>query len=90
MKPFDSNPKAIALKYDTDKDTAPKVIGKGKGIIAEEIITLAKQSNVPIQEDPTLISLLSQLEINETIPEELYEVVAEVFAFIYRVDKHMS
>ncbi|MFD1735800.1 FlhB-like flagellar biosynthesis protein [Bacillus salitolerans] len=79
---------AIALSYDNNKQSAPKVIAKGKGIIAENIIEKAIEHDVPIQEDPSLVEVLSQLQINETIPEELYQAVAEVFAFIYRVDKH--
>lgn len=80
---------AVALSYDMEQNTAPIVKAKGKGIVAEEIIQRAKEHNIPIQEDPTLVELLSQLEINEAIPEELYEVVAEVFAFIYRIDKNI-
>ena len=78
---------AIALRYQADKDHSPKVIGKGQGLRAEEIITLAKKHQIPIQEDPSLVGMLSQLEVNQTIPPELYEVVAEVFAFIYRIDQ---
>ncbi|GIN83717.1 hypothetical protein J6TS2_01030 [Heyndrickxia sporothermodurans] len=81
---------AVALKYQSDSQTAPKVIAKGKGITAENIIEVAKDKDIPIQEDRNLIELLSQLEINETIPEELYEVVAEVFAFIYRLDQNIG
>lgn len=91
MKQFEfKKPQALALKYDKNKDAAPRVIGKGQGFVAEEIIHLAKQHNIPIQEDPTLVHLLSQLEINEMIPEELYEVVAEIFAFIYQVDNNIK
>lgn len=79
---------AIALAYDPSIPTAaPKVVAKGKGITAENIIKKAKESEVPIQEDASLVELLTQLQINETIPEELYQAVAEVFAFVYRVDR---
>ncbi|KAA0547953.1 hypothetical protein FZW96_09430 [Bacillus sp. BGMRC 2118] len=79
---------AVALSYDPTLPTsAPKVIAKGNGIIANSIIEKAKESKVPIQEDASLVELLSQLQINETIPEELYQAVAEVFAFVYRVDR---
>ncbi|GAE33936.1 EscU/YscU/HrcU family type III secretion system export apparatus switch protein [Halalkalibacter akibai] len=79
---------AIALRYQVDKDAAPKVVGTGKGLLAEDIISLAKQHNIPIQEDPSLVAMLSQLQVNQSIPPELYEVVAEVFAFIYRIDQN--
>lgn len=81
---------AIALGYNENIDVAPKVLAKGKGIIAENIIEAARANDVPVQEDPSLVSLLSNLNINETIPEELYQVVAEVFAFIYKADRKMG
>jgi flagellar biosynthesis protein len=80
---------AIALGYKPETQDAPHVIAKGKGYIAESIIEKAKEKGIPIQEDPSLVTLLSQLEINETIPEELYKVVAEVFAYIYRADQQL-
>ncbi len=82
------NKRAIALHYhQSDPDAAPKVIGKGKGYVAEEIIKRANEHEIPIQEDPSLVALLSELELNQAIPQELYEVVAEVFSFIYEIDK---
>jgi flagellar biosynthesis protein len=79
--------KALALSYDSQNGSAPKVVAKGNGIVADNIIQKAKEHNVPIQEDSSLVQLLSQLQINESIPEELYQAVAEVFAFVYRVDQ---
>jgi flagellar biosynthesis protein len=74
---------AAALKYDTRKDAAPKVIAKGQGITAEKIIELAKKNNVPIKSDPGLVQILSKLDIDEQIPGELYKAVAEILAFVY-------
>jgi flagellar biosynthesis protein len=74
---------AAALKYDTRKDAAPKVIAKGQGIIADKIIELAKKNNVPIKSDPGLVQILSKLDIDEQIPAELYKAVAEILAFVY-------
>ncbi|WP_085992404.1 EscU/YscU/HrcU family type III secretion system export apparatus switch protein [Oceanobacillus senegalensis] len=79
--------KAAALKYDEQVADAPIVSAKGKGLIADEIIEQGTKNNVPIMEDSSLVELLSELNINETIPEELYEAVAEVFSFIYNADK---
>ncbi|RCW70732.1 EscU/YscU/HrcU family type III secretion system export apparatus switch protein [Saliterribacillus persicus] len=79
--------RAAALRYDQNKDHSPRVTAVGKGYVAEEIINRAKENNVPIQEDPSLVALLSTLNINETIPEELYQAVAEVFAYVYQIDK---
>lgn len=78
---------AAALSYDKFSSEPPKVTALGKGLVAENIIEKAKENAVPIVEDPTLIELLSQLNINETIPEELYQAVAEVFAFVYQLDR---
>lgn len=81
---------AIALKYNKEKDLAPKVVAKGKGIIAENILEKAKELNIPVQKDPSLAELLGKLDINQAIPDELYGVVAEVFAFIYQLDRNVN
>ncbi|GAE29228.1 EscU/YscU/HrcU family type III secretion system export apparatus switch protein [Halalkalibacter hemicellulosilyticus] len=81
---------AVALRYDPTREPAPKVMAKGKGYVAEEIIARAKEHAIPLQEDASLVELLSQLEIHQAIPNELYEVVAEVFSYIYQVDQHRS
>lgn len=78
---------ATAVTYNQELDYAPKISAQGKGHIAENIIHTAQEKGVPILEDPTLVELLSQLNINDTIPPELFEAVAEVFAFIYHVDQ---
>ncbi|NSL51199.1 FlhB-like flagellar biosynthesis protein [Calidifontibacillus erzurumensis] len=81
---------AVVLSYDQSKDVAPRVVAKGKGEIAHKILEKAEQHHIPIQEDPTLVELLGQLEIDEAIPEELYQVVAEIFAFLYKVDHSLK
>ncbi|MEI4768593.1 EscU/YscU/HrcU family type III secretion system export apparatus switch protein [Psychrobacillus sp. FJAT-51614] len=78
---------AVALGYKPGIIDAPTILAKGKGKIAENILMRAKEHNVPIQEDRSLVELLGQLDINQSIPEELYQAVAEVFAFIYRIDQ---
>lgn len=78
---------AIALSYNPSESAGPKVVAKGKGKIAENILQQATLHNVPIHEDPNLVQLLGQLDLNESIPEELYQAVAEVFAFIYHLDR---
>ncbi|GGA16259.1 EscU/YscU/HrcU family type III secretion system export apparatus switch protein [Psychrobacillus lasiicapitis] len=81
---------AIALNYKPSMVDAPTVVAKGKGKIAENILAKAKEHNVPIQQDASLVELLGQLDINQSIPEELYQAVAEVFAFIYKVDQEKA
>ena len=82
--------RAASLRYNQNSDFAPVISAAGKGIVAEEIIKIAKENNVPIVEDTSLAELLAELNINEYIPEELYQLVAEVFAFIYQVDKQST
>ena len=82
--------KAVALKYERGKDNAPRIIAKGKGYIGEKIIQIAKEHNIPIKEDPVLAEALSQIEINQEIPPELYKAVAEILAFIYRQTKKIE
>jgi len=83
---MDKSPKAVALKYDHQKNKAPKVIAKGRGDIAEKIIEVARAHNVPLYEDKNLIQILEALELETEIPPELYRAVAEVLAFIYRLN----
>ena len=87
MKKEDKIKKAVALKYDRGKDVAPKVTAKGRGAVADKILALARENRIPIEQDSTLMEALYRLDINEEIPEELYQVVAELLAFIYRMNK---
>ncbi|MGG3572078.1 EscU/YscU/HrcU family type III secretion system export apparatus switch protein [Bacillus gobiensis] len=82
--------RAVALKYNEQKDLAPKVTAKGEGLLAEEIIKLGEEAGVPIERNPALVQLMTNLTVDEQIPEALYEVVAEVFSFVYRLDKEAS
>ncbi|MCZ0703412.1 flagellar biosynthesis protein [Natronobacillus azotifigens] len=84
------NQKAVALQYDKGNESAPKVSATGKGYVAQQIIDRAAEANVPIQKDTTLVELLAELNINEKIPEDLYQAVAEVFAYIYQVDRQQK
>jgi flagellar biosynthesis protein len=78
--------KAVALKYDVQKASAPIVTAKGSRAVAEKIIALAKEHGIPVKDDPDLVEVLSRLDINEEIPADLYVVVAELLAFIYRLN----
>lgn len=77
--------KAIALSY-TFKDEAPKVLAKGSGLVAKNILEAADKHDVPVYEDAKLAKMLTQLEIGDNIPPELYEIVAQVLVFITDVD----
>ncbi len=78
---------AAALGYDLEKDSAPKILAKGKADIAEKILEKAEEKNIPIQTDQDLVKTLLALEIGQEIPVELYEVVAEILAFIYSLEE---
>lgn len=79
------NTKAVALGYNALKDEAPRVLASGKNQIAEKIIAIAKQNGIPIRDDPVLTAALMEIDLNQTIPPELYRVVAEVLSYIYRI-----
>lgn len=74
---------AITLEYDGE--SAPKVTAKGAGTLAEQIIKIAKENNIPITEDHDLVQLLSQVELDHEIPELLYEAVVQVLIFAYQL-----
>ena len=79
--------KAVALKYEPSGGRAPRVAAKGKGLLAEKIIQLARKHRIPIREDPDLVGILAKLDLEEEIPPEAYRVVAEILAFIYSLHK---
>jgi flagellar biosynthesis protein len=79
--------RAVALKYEPGQGSAPTVIAKGQGIIADEIMRRAQENGIPVQEDPSLVEVLSKLDLNQEIPPELYKLVAEVLSFVYRSDR---
>lgn len=78
---------AVSLKYQPERNDAPRITSKGKGKIAQKMIALAKAQGVPVREDPDLVKALTQLDWYEEIPPELYRAVAEVLAFAYRVNR---
>jgi flagellar biosynthesis protein len=78
-------PLAVALHYEKGAGEAPRVVVKGKGELGEKIVEIARANGVPIEQNPALAAVLSEVEIGDTIPVELYKVVAEVLVFILRV-----
>ncbi len=75
---------AVALRYNEDKEAAPRVLARGAGNVAQKILEIAKEQKIPIREDPDLVEALAKLDIGSLIPTELYPAVAEVLAFVYR------
>ena len=86
---MEKKPKAVALTYDKNKDAAPKVVAKGSGLVAEKIIETARAHHVPLVEDENLVQVLEALDLETQIPPELYRAVAEVLAFVYRLNAKM-
>jgi flagellar biosynthesis protein len=81
---------AAAITYDGEKDIAPRVTAKGRGLVAEKIIALAQKHDIPIKSDPGLVEILSRLDIDEQIPLNVYRAVAEILAFVYNLNRSKS
>ena len=85
--PLPLNQKAVALAYEQNKQSAPKVIAKGEGFIAEKIIEKAKEYDIPLFQSKALVDSLIHLEIDEEIPPTLYKAVVEVFIWLYQTEQ---
>lgn len=86
----DKSKKAAALRYDQHLDPAPEVVAKGRGKLAEKIIAVAQSHQVPLVEDSNLMQMLDLLDLDTHIPPELYRAVAEVLAFVYRLNRERA
>ena len=81
----DAQKSAVALAY-SQTDAAPRVVAKGRGLVAEQIIARAREHGVYVHESPELVSLLLQVDLDQRIPPQLYIAVAELLAWIYRLE----
>jgi len=81
---------AVALRYRRGADLAPRVTARGYGPVAEKILRLARDFNVPVRRDESLAAALARLDVGEFIPEELYAVVAEVLAWVYKLNSQAA
>ncbi|WIJ23689.1 EscU/YscU/HrcU family type III secretion system export apparatus switch protein [Devosia sp. RR2S18] len=82
-----SRPLAVALQYEKGSREAPRVVAKGRGLLAERIVALAQENDVVIEANPALAEALSGVELDDTIPVELYEAAAIVIGFVLRTSK---
>ena len=82
--------KAVAVEYDVERNSAPVVTAKGEGFVARRIVEIAQAADVPVVEDAALVSALLSLELGQEIPVELYDVVARVLSWVYRLEKGES
>ena len=76
--------RAAALRYERGQDAAPVLTAKGQSAVADRILEIAREHGIPIHRDPGLVEVLSRLDLEQRIPPELYVVVVEILAFIYR------
>ena len=81
---------AVSLQYKKGKNAAPKITAKGQGWVAENIIKMAQEKNIPIREDKDLLHLLSEIDVGQEVPESLYKVVAELLAWVYQLNQNYS
>lgn len=83
MSKYNSNKRAVALKYDGN-DIAPVIVASGMGYMAEKIVEVASENNVPVYEDTSLATMLSRLELGQEIPEELYKVIVDIYVYFLK------
>lgn len=76
---------AVALHYEKGTRDAPRVVAKGRGLLAERIVQLAKENDIVIEANPALAEALGGIELDDTIPLELYEAVAVVIGYVLQV-----
>ncbi|MGI6455409.1 MAG: EscU/YscU/HrcU family type III secretion system export apparatus switch protein [bacterium] len=89
MKDLPDTPRrrAVALRYQHGVDQAPVVVAAGQGTIADKIVTIAQEHNVPLYQDPDLVELLSTVDLGRSIPTDLYKAVAEILAYVYTINQ---
>ena len=81
---------AVALRYDPVREEAPRVVAKGRGEVAEQILEIARANGIAIREDPDLVALLESVELDIQIPLEAFVVVAEILAYVYRANARLQ
>lgn len=81
---------AVALRYEQEKDSAPVVVAKGRGLLAERIVEIAQENDIVIDTSPELAQALSGVEVDQQIPVELYQAVAEVIGYVLRTQKKLK
>jgi flagellar biosynthesis protein len=83
---FNSEQQAIALAYETG-DLAPKIVAKGRGLVADQIIARAHEHGIFVHESKELVSLLMQVDLDDHIPPALYQVIAELLSWLYQLEE---
>jgi len=81
---------AVALRYQSNSDAAPRVTAKGQGEIAEKILALGREHGIPVVQNADLLMVLSKVELMDEIPEALYGIVAEILAYVYTLNEQVK
>jgi len=81
---------AVALKYDKEKDAAPRVVAKGMRLKAEKILEIAREYKIPVMKNVPLANALYRIDVGQEVPEELYDAVAEVLNFVYALQQEQQ
>lgn len=89
-EPVSARQIAVALRYLRGKEDAPRVVAKGRGVLAGRILQLAREHGVPVHRDSDLVEVLVRLDMDQLIPQELYRAVAEILAYLYRMNLRKS
>lgn len=76
--------KAVALKYDETQNSAPIIVASGMGYVAEKIVEIANENGVPVYEDNSLATVLTQMKLGQEIPPELYQTIVDIYAYFLR------
>ena len=85
------NKKAVALRYDENRDVAPVIVASGLGYMAEKIVEMANENGVPVYEDNSLATVLTQLDLGTAIPEELYQAIVDIYTYFLKyTPKHTA
>ena len=82
--------KAVALRYDENKEAAPVIVASGLGYVAEKIVEIANDNEIPVYEDNSLATVLTQLELGTEIPEELYQAIVDIYVYFLKFSPSME
>jgi flagellar biosynthesis protein len=81
---------AVAISYEQESGAAPKVVASGYGEVAKRILEIARESDIHIRRDDNLVQLLARVPVGAEIPEQAYQLVAELLAFLYQTDRRLA
>jgi len=90
MSSHKNSKRAVALKYDYNKNAAPVIVASGSGYVASKVVEIAEKNGVPVYKDDSLAVMLSQLELGSEIPEELYKTIVDIYVYFLNYSQNQS